>query len=86
MGILIDSIFMNYDDCREKLKNIIFTNFFYYAIFCDDNVEIEFIKMRCRNLLQNELTMLFEDNVWENIWNQAYRQIQHDINDNMLFL
>ena len=77
MGIPIYSMF----GYNEILRDIIFTNFFYYYI-CEKHFnELEVIKERCRYLFAKRITYNLQDDIWENIWEDVVKKLQKNDND-----
>jgi len=83
--MLISWYFDNKEDYKIKLRDIIFTNFFYYSLIDSDNEELDLIRERCRYLLTIQVRRNIEERVWENVWNSVYFDIIQEPN-NHIFL
>jgi len=85
MGIPISSRFINIVECKEILKDIIFTNFFYYSILDNyDLDEVEYIKNRCKILLESRV-QINVNQIFNQLWNSVYIELIDDKID-MMFL
>lgn len=74
MGLLINNYFLDIEECKRKLKEIIFTNFFYYSLTDDDEDELLLIKNMCKEMLETEMNVCV-DFCWERIWDGVYKEV-----------
>lgn len=87
MGIPISSLFCNVGECKNKLRDIIFTNFFYYSLIYDYNEdERVVIEEYCKRFLSEELGGYIDNNLWEIIWNELIAELELERSDENLFI
>ena len=84
MGILIEHFFLNIDDYKKKVKDIIFTNFLYYSIIHEYN-SMNTIRDICRKLLFEQTYQELSDEMWEIIWDDVIISLDLD-DEEYLFL
>lgn len=70
MGLLINNYFLDIEECKKKLRDIIFTNFFNYSLIENDENELLLIKNMCKEILDNEMNANV-DFYWDKIWEEV---------------